>query len=152
MAAMAGGAPAGVRVLTRQGAGSRRFGLLPSVPGSIDVSWTAVDRVSGQLADGYEIQVSEDGTDWRSLVDDTASTALTYTHNRGVLTPYAGMTLADGASRTGRAGSSVRMPCSGSRRHNREAAPAKPPTRWGSGQRADSERRDESTRGAGFPT
>ena len=153
MAAMAGGAPAGVRVLTRQGAGSRRFGLLPSVPGSIDVSWTAVDRVSGQLADGYEIQVSEDGTHWRSLVDDTASTALTYTHNRGVLTPYAGMTLADGASRTGgRAGSSVRMPCSGSRRHNREAAPAKPPTRWGSGQRADSERRDESTRGAGFPT
>ena len=66
------------------------------------MSWTAVDRVSGQPADGYEIQVSEDGTDWRRLVDDTASKALTYTHNRGVLTHYAGMTLADGASRTAR--------------------------------------------------
>ena len=72
MAAMAGGAPAGVGVLTRQGAGSRRFGLLPSVPGSIDVSWAAVDRVRGQPAGGYEIQVTEDGTDWRRLIDDTA--------------------------------------------------------------------------------
>ena len=85
MAAMAGGAPAGVRVLTRQGAGSRRFGLLPSVHGSIDVSWAGVDRVSGQPAGGYEIQVSEDGADWRSLVDDTASTALTGSLRRGVL-------------------------------------------------------------------
>ena len=47
---------------------------------SIEVSWTAVDSVCGQPADGYEIQVSEDGTDWRTLVVDTGSTALSYTH------------------------------------------------------------------------
>ena len=48
---------------------------------SIDVSWNAVTTVCGQPVEGYEIQVSEDGTDWRTLVRDTNSTALTYTHS-----------------------------------------------------------------------
>ena len=48
---------------------------------SIDVSWTAVTTVCGQPVEAYEIQVSEDGTSWRTLVRDTNSTALTYTHS-----------------------------------------------------------------------
>ena len=48
---------------------------------SIDVSWTAVTTVCGQRVEAYEIQVSEDGTSWRTLVRDTNSTALTYTHS-----------------------------------------------------------------------
>ena len=48
---------------------------------SIEVSWTAVNRVCGTPAEGYEIQVSEDGTNWHTLVASTGSTALTYTHS-----------------------------------------------------------------------
>ena len=48
---------------------------------AIDVSWTAVTTVCGQPVEAYEIQVSEDGTDWRTLVRDTNNTALTYTHS-----------------------------------------------------------------------
>ena len=48
---------------------------------SIEVSWTAVNRVCGTPTEGYEIQVSEDGTNWHTLVASTGSTALTYTHS-----------------------------------------------------------------------
>ena len=47
---------------------------------SIDLSWTAVDTVCGSPTVGYEIEVSEDGASWQTLVRNTGSTALTYTH------------------------------------------------------------------------
>ena len=50
-------------------------------PYYIDVSWTAVTTVCGLPVEGYEIQVSEDGADWRTLVRNTNSTDLVYTHS-----------------------------------------------------------------------
>ena len=53
----------------------------PSGQNQIDLSWTAPSDNAGAAVTGYRIQVSPDGTgNWTNLVDNTESTATTYSH------------------------------------------------------------------------
>ena len=48
---------------------------------AIDLAWTAPADTGTSAITGYQIEVSEDGTTWSDLKDDTESTATTYEHS-----------------------------------------------------------------------
>ena len=48
-------------------------------PSQIDLVWTAPANTGGSAITGYKIEMSPDGSSWSDLVDDTGSTATTYT-------------------------------------------------------------------------
>ncbi len=48
---------------------------------TINLSWTAPTNTGGAAITGYRIEISEDaGSSWSDLLDDTGTTATTYTH------------------------------------------------------------------------
>ena len=77
------GDPSGTATATTASPPGKPTNLTATADGdtAIDLEWDAPADTGSSAITGYRIEVSEDGTNWTDLVDDTKSTDTTYVHS-----------------------------------------------------------------------
>ena len=77
------GDPSGAASATTESPPGKPTGLTATADGqtAIDLAWDEPSDTGSSAITGYLIEVSEDGTTWSDLVEDTESTATTYEHS-----------------------------------------------------------------------